>query len=74
MTKVFHKLFYHAVWTTHLRQSLITENFMWQDGVGVLSFGEKDIPSVLRYIRNQKEHHRANTINAMMEQIVDDEE
>ncbi len=29
----------------------------WQDGYGVVSFGTKDLPWVVSYIRNQKKHH-----------------
>ncbi len=47
----------------------VTENFGWQDGFGVLSFAERDLPSVLRYVQRQKEHHAAGTVNADMEKI-----
>ncbi|UCE58974.1 MAG: IS200/IS605 family transposase, partial [Phycisphaerales bacterium] len=29
----------------------------WQNGYGVVSFGVKDLPWVVQYIRNQKAHH-----------------
>jgi len=29
----------------------------WQDGYGVVSFGTKDLPWVVSYVRNQKRHH-----------------
>ena len=29
----------------------------WQDGYGVVSFGTKDLPWVVAYVRNQKRHH-----------------
>lgn len=29
----------------------------WQTGYGVVSFGAKDLPWVLEYVKNQKEHH-----------------
>ncbi len=29
----------------------------WQDGYGVVSFGTKDLPWVMAYVRNQKTHH-----------------
>jgi len=34
----------------------------WQTGYGVVSFGTKDLEWVIRYIRNQKEHHEQGTI------------
>jgi putative transposase len=35
--------------------------FAWQDGFGAFTIGTEDIPIVLEYIRNQKEHHRMKT-------------
>ena len=29
----------------------------WQDGYGVVSFGTSNLPWVVSYVRNQKEHH-----------------
>jgi len=29
----------------------------WQEGYGVVSFGTKDLPWVLAYVRNQRTHH-----------------
>jgi putative transposase len=41
--------------------------FGWQDGYGVLSFGEKNLPQVNAYILNQKEHHDSGTVIAALE-------
>ncbi|HET7142428.1 MAG TPA: IS200/IS605 family transposase [Anaerolineales bacterium] len=43
--------------------------FYWQDEYGVLSFGEKNLSSVVRYIHNQKQHHADGTLIAEMEQM-----
>ncbi len=43
--------------------------FYWQDEYGVLSFGEKNLPSVVRYIHNQKQHHADGTLVAAMERM-----
>ncbi len=32
-------------------------NFGWQDGYGVFSVSKSAIPSVVNYIKNQREHH-----------------
>jgi putative transposase len=45
--------------------------FYWQDEYGVLSFGEKNLASVVRYIHNQKQHHANGMLNMTMEQIED---
>jgi putative transposase len=41
----------------------------WQAGYGVVSFGTKDLPWVLAYVQNQKEHHARNTIHDRLERI-----
>ena len=33
-------------------------NFSWQDGYGAFSVSKTDIPGVIEYIQNQREHHR----------------
>ncbi|QQS33128.1 MAG: IS200/IS605 family transposase [Acidobacteriota bacterium] len=40
---------------SHLRK------FAWQDGYGVFSVSKSNVPSVIEYIRNQREHHRRHT-------------
>lgn len=41
----------------------------WQTGYGVASFGTKDLEWVIRYIRNQPEHHAAGNIHDRLERI-----
>jgi len=41
--------------------------FYWQDEYGVLSFGEKNLPAVVRYIQNQKKHHAEGSLISAME-------
>ena len=36
-------------------------NFYWQDGYGAFSVNPAEIQTVILYIENQKEHHRAKT-------------
>jgi REP element-mobilizing transposase RayT len=45
--------------------------FYWQDEYGVLSFGERNLASVVRYIHNQKQHHADGTLIAGMERMDD---
>ena len=35
--------------------------FYWQRGYGAFSIGQSQVPAVSRYIRNQKQHHHAQT-------------
>ena len=41
----------------------------WQTGYGVVSFGAKDLPWVLDYVRNQRDHHSNNTTQDRLERI-----
>jgi len=43
--------------------------FYWQDEYGVLSFGEKNLSAIVKYIHNQKQHHAEGTIIAAMERM-----
>jgi putative transposase len=43
--------------------------FYWQDEYGVLSFGEKNLSSIVKYILNQKQHHADGTLIAAMERM-----
>ncbi len=35
--------------------------FEWQSGYGVFSYSKSQVPDVINYIQNQKEHHRKKT-------------
>jgi putative transposase len=36
-------------------------SFSWQDGYGAFTVSKSNIPEVIRYIQNQREHHRKVT-------------
>ena len=36
-------------------------DFAWQDGYGAFTVGKSNLPEVVRYIQNQREHHRKRT-------------
>jgi len=46
----------------------------WQKGYGVVSFGTKDLPWIVSYIRDQKERHRTGRISDRLERILTEEE
>lgn len=46
----------------------------WQRGYGVVSFAKKNLPQVLEYINNQKDHHRKETFNETLERIISESE
>jgi putative transposase len=45
----------------------------WQEGYGVVSFGTKDLEWVVRYVKKQKEHHAAGSINQRLERANDED-
>ncbi|MEX1275390.1 MAG: IS200/IS605 family transposase [Bacteroidota bacterium] len=51
----------------------ITKGFSWQDGFGVFSFSERDLPGIKEYIRNQKEHHKSGKLREVLERTDSDE-
>jgi putative transposase len=57
--------------SSHFVNYVIKPNFEfhWQDEYGVLSFGEKNLPAVVRYIHNQKQHHADGTLITAMERM-----
>jgi hypothetical protein len=46
----------------------------WQRGFGVVSFGKKQLPWVLRYIANQKEHHASGRTESRLEKVTMDDD
>jgi hypothetical protein len=46
----------------------------WQRGFGVVSFGKKQLPWVLDYIANQKEHHALSRTKARLERVSMDDD
>jgi putative transposase len=46
----------------------------WQEGYGVVSFGTKDLPWVVQYVRNQRRHHAKGNAHDRLERIEFDDE
>ena len=42
-------------------RDVVLAQFAWQAGYGAFSVSQKDLPSVVRYIADQEEHHRKAT-------------
>jgi putative transposase len=49
------------------------KELQWQTGYGVVSFGTRDLPWVVEYIRNQREHHARGTVHERLERIDQEE-
>jgi putative transposase len=56
------------------KESGLNETLYWQDGYGVVTLRESEVPRVVRYIQHQKEHHRINQLSAILEQIEADDD
>jgi putative transposase len=46
-----------------------SKQLQWQGGYGVVSFGTRDLPWVVAYIENQREHHANGTIHERLERV-----
>ncbi|HZY42028.1 MAG TPA: IS200/IS605 family transposase [Anaerolineae bacterium] len=49
------------------KQSGLKATLYWQDGYGVITLRKAEIPKVVRYIQNQKAHHRAGKLSEVLE-------
>ena len=49
------------------------ERFHWQEGYGVLTFGERALPEIIAYVNKQKEHHANRELNGYLERIGDED-
>lgn len=41
----------------------------WQHGYGIVSFGTKDMKWVIKYVQNQKEHHKTGKVFKRLESV-----
>jgi len=42
-------------------QGYLKNRFSWQAGYGAFSYSKTDVPKIIQYIKNQKEHHRTKS-------------
>jgi putative transposase len=49
------------------------KELQWQSGYGVVSFGTRDLPWVIEYVRNQREHHARGTVHERLERMDQEE-
>src|SRR3954453_15149416 len=43
------------------KSKLVMGHFRWQEGFGAFSYSHSHLTAVIRYIKNQQEHHRQKT-------------
>jgi REP element-mobilizing transposase RayT len=58
--------------SSHHLNEILKDAFAWQAGYGVVSFGEKQLEWVVRYVNNQKQHHAELTTAAKLEEVAVD--
>jgi hypothetical protein len=46
----------------------------WHEGYGVVSFGTRDLPWVIDYVKNQREHHAKGKTYDRLERITSDDD
>ena len=51
----------------HGMENYLTQ-FTWQKGYGVFSLGEKKLDVAVKYVLNQKQHHRDDTLIPLLEE------
>lgn len=47
--------------------------FRWQEGYGALTLCDEILPTVIAYVRNQKQHHDHGTLDMRFERDTDDD-
>ena len=45
----------------------LESQFKWQEGYGALTFGKRNLSSVVSYVRDQKQRHAENRLDTMLE-------
>jgi putative transposase len=50
----------------------VCKKFEWQQGFGAFSYGEWDVDRVIRYIQNQKEHHKKQNFREEYLQLLEE--
>jgi putative transposase len=53
--------------SSHFVNHALNTPFAWQAEYGVLSFGGKQLDFVVKYVKNQRQHHRDNTLLPALE-------
>jgi REP element-mobilizing transposase RayT len=51
------------------KETNLDEVLYWQDGYGVVTLREAEIPRVVKYIKNQKEHHLSGDLSKFLERL-----
>jgi REP element-mobilizing transposase RayT len=52
-------------------QKLCTKQFRWQEGFGAFSYSKSHVGNVIRYIKNQEQHHSKKTFLEEYKEFLD---
>ncbi|MCA1797407.1 MAG: IS200/IS605 family transposase [Desulfuromonadaceae bacterium] len=52
-------------------QGQLKDRFSWQDGYGAFTVSESQVPIVVRYVKEQKNHHRKYSFKEELTQILE---
>lgn len=53
-------------------RKLSRDKFQWQEGFAGFSYAESDVKNVVRYVLNQKEHHREKSFQKEFRKFLDE--
>ena len=53
------------------KNKLVTGKFSWQKGFGAFTYSKSQVPSVIRYIQHQEEHHQKKTFRQEYIELLD---
>jgi putative transposase len=53
-------------------RGFVKGRFSWQEGYGAFSYRKSDLPQIIHYIENQREHHRKKTFLQEYEELLDE--
>lgn len=53
------------------KQNTNFDNFYWQKGYGAFSIGQSQVETVVKYIRNQKEHHKKKDFKSELRELLE---
>jgi len=52
-------------------KGFLNVRFSWQEGYGAFSYAKSQVPTVIRYIKNQEQHHRKQTFQEEYTDLLD---
>jgi REP element-mobilizing transposase RayT len=54
------------------KEKFVRGRFSWQEGYGAFSYSKSQVPQVIKYIKNQEQHHKTHTFVKEYKKILTD--